>query len=40
MSALTGDKIVNSDNLFDIGGKKFLEKKGYKVFGLLDFPGH
>ena len=27
-------------NLFDIGGKKFLEKKGYKTFGLLDFPGH
>jgi len=27
-------------NLFDIGGKKFLEKKGYKAFGLLDFPGH
>jgi len=27
-------------NLFDLGGKKFLEKKGYKTFSLLDFPGH
>ena len=27
-------------NLFDLGGKKFLEKKGYKTFGLMDFPGH
>ena len=27
-------------NLFDLGGKEFLEKKGYKTFGLLDFPGH
>ena len=27
-------------NLFDLGGKKLLEKKGYKTFSLLDFPGH
>ena len=27
-------------NLFDLGGKKSLEKKGYKSFSLLDFPGH
>jgi|TARA_B110000438_G_scaffold129250_1_gene125582 adenine phosphoribosyltransferase len=27
-------------NLFDLGGKKFLEKKGYKSFSLMDFPGH
>ena len=27
-------------NLFDLGGKKLLEKKGYKTFTLLDFPGH
>jgi len=27
-------------NLYDIGGKKLLEKKGYKTFNLLDFPGH
>ena len=27
-------------NLFDLGGKKFLEKKGYKAFSLIDFPGH
>ena len=27
-------------NLFDLGGKKFLEKKGYKTFSLIDFPGH
>jgi len=27
-------------NLFDLGGKKLLEKKGYKSFSLLDFPGH
>ncbi len=27
-------------NLFDLGGRNFLEKKGYKTFGLLDFPGH
>tara|TARA_B100000579_G_scaffold315849_1_gene265396 strand:+ start:581 stop:1132 length:552 start_codon:yes stop_codon:yes gene_type:complete len=27
-------------NLFDLGGKDLLEKKGYKVFSLLDFPGH
>ena len=27
-------------NLFDLGGKKFLEEKGYKAFSLIDFPGH
>ena len=27
-------------NLFDIGGKKLLEDKGYKCFSLIDFPGH
>ena len=27
-------------NLFDLGGKKLLEKKGYKTFSLIDFPGH
>jgi len=27
-------------NLFDLGGKKFLENKGYKSFSIMDFPGH
>ena len=27
-------------NLFDLGGKKLLEEKGYKTFSLMDFPGH
>ena len=27
-------------NLFDLGGKKSLERKGYKTFSLIDFPGH
>ena len=27
-------------NLFDLGGKELLEKKGYKTFNLVDFPGH
>jgi len=27
-------------NLFDLGGKKSLEDKGYKTFSLIDFPGH
>jgi len=27
-------------NLFDLGGKELLEKKGYKTFSLMDFPGH
>ena len=27
-------------NLFDLGGKKLLENKGYKTFSLIDFPGH
>jgi len=26
-------------NLFDLGGKDLLEKKGYKCFSLIDFPG-
>ena len=27
-------------NLFDLGGKKSLENKGYKTYSLMDFPGH
>ena len=27
-------------NLFDLGGKEKLEKKGYETFSLMDFPGH
>ena len=27
-------------NLFDLGGIKLLENKGYKTFSLMDFPGH
>jgi len=27
-------------NLFDLGGKKLLESKGYKTISLIDFPGH
>jgi len=27
-------------NLFDLGGQKLLEKKGYKTFSLMEFPGH
>ena len=27
-------------NLFDLGGKKLLERKGYKTFSLINFPGH
>ena len=27
-------------NLFDLGGKEILKKKGYKSFSLIDFPGH
>ena len=27
-------------NLFDLGGKKLLENKNYKIFSLIDFPGH
>ena len=27
-------------NLFDLGGKKLIEKKGYNSFSLMDFPGH
>ena len=27
-------------NLFDLGGKDKLRKKGYRTFSLMDFPGH
>ena len=27
-------------NLFDLGGKKSLEDRDYKIFSLVDFPGH
>ena len=27
-------------NLFDLGGCKLLEKKGFKIENLMDFPGH
>jgi len=27
-------------NLFNLGGKELLQKKGYKSFSLMDFPGH
>ena len=27
-------------NLFDLGGKKLLEDKGYRTFSLINFPGH
>ena len=27
-------------NLFDLEGAKKLEKKGYKICSLLEFPGH
>ena len=27
-------------NLFDLGGKKLLEKNGYKTYNLIEFPGH
>ena len=27
-------------NLFDLGGKILLEKKGHKTYSLIDFPGH
>jgi len=27
-------------NLFDLDGKKLLEKRGYKTYNLIDFPGH
>ena len=27
-------------NLFDLGGKKLLNDKGYKTYNLMDFPGH
>ena len=27
-------------NLFDLGGRKLLEDKGYKTFSVIEFPGH
>ena len=27
-------------NLFDLPGKKMLEKKSYLIESLIDFPGH
>jgi len=27
-------------NLFDLGGRKLLEDKGYKTFNIIEFPGH
>ena len=27
-------------NLYDLGGRKKLQEKGYEVFSLIDFPGH
>ena len=50
-TAEAGAKLVEKSNgqvsgfvfvisLFDLGGKKLLQKKGYKVFSLIDFPGH
>jgi len=27
-------------NLFDLDGKKLLEKGGYKTYDIIDFPGH
>tara|TARA_Y100000590_G_scaffold465272_1_gene637095 strand:- start:1667 stop:2194 length:528 start_codon:yes stop_codon:yes gene_type:complete len=27
-------------NLFDLGGKKLLEDKGYQCLSVMDFPGH
>ena len=50
-TAVAGTKLVEKSkgtvvgllvviNLFDLGGKKLLEDKGYKTFSLIDFPGH
>ena len=39
----TGGKVeifVFVINLFDLGGKKLLEKQKYKTISLIDFPGH
>ena len=39
----TGGKVesfVFVINLFDLGGKKLLEKEKYKTMSLIDFPGH
>ena len=27
-------------NLYDLEGTKKLQKKGYEVFSLIEFPGH
>ena len=40
MSGGEGSCFVFIINLYDLGGKKLLEKKGYKSFSLMDFPGH
>ena len=40
---ISGGKVAGfifAINLFDLGGKNKLEKKGYKTFSLIDFPGH
>ena len=40
---MCGGKVVGfifAINLFDLGGKKTLENKGYRTFSLMDFPGH
>ena len=34
------EKFIFVINLFDLGGVKLLEKKNYKTFSLIDFPGH
>jgi len=34
------EAFVFAINLFDLGGKKKLEDKGYKTFSIMDFPGH
>ena len=50
-TAEAGAKLVEKSNgqvsgfvfvisLFDLGGKKLLEDKGYKAYSLIDFPGH
>ena len=40
---MSGGKVAGfifAINLFDLGGKKILEDKGYRAFSLMDFPGH
>jgi adenine phosphoribosyltransferase len=39
----SGGKVIGflfAINLFDLGGKDLLDKKGYKTFSLMNFPGH